>query len=159
MMEINVLVDASLKKSISKKWLEKLTGRVLLAAGVEANAELSLMVTNQEKVHELNLKYLGRDAPTDVLSFPMLPVQPPLSTSPFVSPPDGVKHLGEVVISYPQAALQAEEHGHPVKREIAILIIHGVLHLLGYDHVGSAPGRKMRTREAQILASIEKELT
>ncbi len=63
--------------------------------------------------------------------------------------------IGEVIISYPQAAIQAEEHRHLVKREIAILIIHGVLHLLGYDHEEPEPERQMRAEEAEILRQIE----
>jgi len=77
---------------------------------------------------------------------------------PFVQPPDGVLHLGEVIISYPQAVAQAEEHQHSVKREIAILIIHGVLHLLGYEHDKPELKRQMMTREAEILSCIEGEL-
>jgi len=87
----------------------------------------------------------------------MLPDQPGGNLAPFVAPPDGVKHLGEVIISYPQAVIQAEEHQHPIKREIAILIIHGVLHLLGYDHDKPEPERDMRARETEILSYIEGE--
>ena len=74
---------------------------------------------------------------------------------PFVAPPDGVTHLGEVIISCPQAVIQAEEHQHSVKREIAILIVHGVLHLLGYDHDKPELERQMGAREQEILSSIE----
>ena len=73
----------------------------------------------------------------------------------FVAPPDRVLHLGEVIISYPQAVIQAEECQHSLKKELAILIIHGVLHLLGYDHDKPEPERKMRAREAEILSGIE----
>jgi len=72
-----------------------------------------------------------------------------------VAPPDEIEHLGEVIISYPQAVIQAEEHHHSVKREIAILIIHGVLHLLGYEHDKPELERDMRAREAEILSYIE----
>ena len=63
-----------------------------------------------------------------------------------------------MIISYPQAMTQAEEHQHSVKREIAILIIHGVLHLLGYEHDKPELERQMRAREAEILSCIEGEL-
>ena len=71
--------------------------------------------------------------------------------------PDGKLHLGDIVISYPQAIKQADEHSHPVNREIEILLIHGILHLLGYDH--DIPKRKsvMRNREAAILKIIEEQ--
>ena len=73
----------------------------------------------------------------------------------FPQPPDGVRHLGEVIISYPQAVIQAEEHQHSVKRELAILIIHGVLHLLGYDHETPELEQQMIAREREILSYIE----
>jgi probable rRNA maturation factor len=74
-----------------------------------------------------------------------------------VKVPDGKLHLGDIVISYPTALKQAEEHNHPVNREIAILLIHGILHLLGYDHDIPARERKMHRREAAILKIIEEQ--
>ena len=71
--------------------------------------------------------------------------------------PDGKLHLGEVIISYPQAVIQAEEHRHSVKKEVAILIIHGVLHLLGYDHDEPKRRRQMAAREAEILSNVEED--
>jgi probable rRNA maturation factor len=72
-------------------------------------------------------------------------------------PPDGAVHLGEVIISYPQTFMQAEEHQHPVRKEMTILVIHGVLHLLGYDHDAPEAEERMRTREAEILRVIEEK--
>ena len=108
-------------------------------------------------MQQLNRDYLGEDRPTDVLAFPMLSEQVEGDAAPFVMPPDGRKHLGEVIICCPQAVIQAEEHRHNVEREIAILIIHGVLHLLGYDHDRPEAEREMRDREAEILSHIEGE--
>jgi probable rRNA maturation factor len=68
-----------------------------------------------------------------------------------------VLHLGEVIISYPQAVAQAEEHQHSVKREIAILLIHGILHLLGFEHGEPTLKHKMTAREAENLKYIEKD--
>jgi probable rRNA maturation factor len=116
--------------------------------------ELGLVITGQTRIQELNLVHLGIDAPTDVLAFPMTPDED--SDMPdFITPPDGAVHLGEVIISFPQAFMQAEEHRHSVKKEVALLIIHGVLHLLGYDHDAPEPERRMREREAKILELIE----
>ena len=72
--------------------------------------------------------------------------------------PDGILHLGEVIISYPQAVTQAEEHQHSVKREIAVLIIHGILHLLGYEHDKPELRQQMIAREKEILSYIEGRL-
>ena len=158
-MEINVLINDGLKGVLETSWLESVTEKVLVAQGVDSKAELGLVVVGQERVRQLNLSYLGRDEPTDVLAFSMLP--DPLATGasevfpPFVQPPDGVLHLGEVIISYPQAVIQAEEHRHSVKREIAILIIHGVLHLLGYEHDKPELERQMKSREEAIISGIE----
>ena len=154
-MEVNVLIDEGLEGCLEASWLESVAEKVLVAQGVDSRAELGLVIVGQERVRQLNLDYLGEDEPTDVLAFSMLPEPPGEDPAPFVAPPDGIKHLGEVIISYPQAVIQAEEHQHSVEREIVILIIHGVLHLLGYDHDKPELERQMRAREAEILSYIE----
>jgi probable rRNA maturation factor len=156
-MEINVLIAEGLEGCLEVSWLESVAEKVLVAQGVDSRAELSLVIAGQEEVRQLNLSYLGKDEPTDVLAFSMLPEQPRGDLAPFVAPPDGIQHLGEVIISYPQAVSQAEEHQHSIKREMAILIIHGVLHLLGYEHDKPELEREMRAIEAEILSYIEGE--
>ena len=158
-MEINVLIDEGFEGYLEVSWLQSVAEQALVAQDADSRVELGLVITNQERVRQLNQSYLGIDEPTDVLAFSMLPE--PLAvgesevSSSFVQPPDGVLHLGEVIISYPQAVTQAEEHRHSVKREIAILIIHGVLHLLGYEHDKPELERQMKTREQEILSCIE----
>ena len=150
-MEINVSIEGKFAGCPKVSWLRSVAGEALKAEGADKRAELSLIITGQEKIHELNKAYLGEDRPTDVLSFAML-------TGPdrkaFVTAPDGKKHLGEVIISYSQVVIQAEEHGHAVERELSVLIIHGVLHLLGYDHAKAAEKKKMQSRETAILDSL-----
>jgi len=160
-MEINVLVDPDFEKYLEGNWLQSIARQVLVAQGTSANAELGLVITSQQRVQELNRNYLGRDEPTDVLAFYMIPPAGETGTDelPFITPPDGVLHLGEVIISYPQAVIQAEERQHSVKKEVAILIIHGVLHLLGYDHAEPEEARQMSAREAEILGSVEERLS
>ena len=159
-MEINVLIDEDLEGCLEVSWLKNIAEQVLEAQEAGSDVEMGLVITSQEKVQELNRNYLGRDEPTDVLAFYMVP--PAEATvgelPPFITPPDGMLHLGEVIISYPQAALQAEEQRHTIKKEIAILIIHGVLHLLGYDHEEPEQERQMSAREAEILSRIEARL-
>ena len=157
-MEINVLVDEDFASCLEANWLDSLAEKILIAQGVDSTAELGLVITGQKKVRELNLNYLDKDEPTDVLAFAMLPEQAGGNSVPFVPPPDGKIHLGEVLIAYPQAVIQAEEHQHSTKREIAILIIHGVLHLLGYEHDKPELEREMRARETEIMNYIEGEL-
>jgi probable rRNA maturation factor len=153
-MEINVLVDESLEDFIEVDWLGSVAKQVLVAQKAGSEVELGLVITTQARVQQLNLSYRGRDEPTDVLAFSAT-AEIGTDAPPFVMPPDGVFHLGEVIISYPQAIAQAEEQRHSVKREIAILIIHGILHLLGYEHDKPELERQMSARAEEILDSIE----
>lgn len=156
-MEINVLIDEGFEGCVEVSWLQSVAEQVLAAQEAGARVEMGLVITTQERVQELNRSYRGKDEPTDVLAFSMLPSEqmPGADFPPFVTPPNGVRHLGEVIISYPQAVIQAKEHQHSVKKEIIILIIHGVLHLLGYEHDKPELERRMRAREAEILSFIE----
>ena len=159
-MEINVLIDKGFEGYLEVGWLQGVAEQVLVAQDAGSRVEMGLVVTSQERVRQLNRNYRGRDEPTDVLAFSMFPE--PLATgeakSPFAQPPDGVLHLGEVIVSYPQAVIQAKEHHHSVKKEIAVLVIHGVLHLLGYEHDKPEPERQMKSREEEILSRIDGEL-
>jgi len=158
-MEINVLIEEGFEEYLEVSWLQSVAEQVLITQGTSSKAEIGLVITGQERVQQLNRSYLGKDEPTDVLAFSMIPepstTGKPETPSPFIQPPDGVLHLGEVIISYPQAVLQAEEHHHSVKREIAILVIHGVLHLLGHEHNKPEFERQMKTKEKEILNRIE----
>ena len=156
-MEINVLIGDGVEGCPPTSWLQAIAEQALTIEKTSHNVEMSLVITSQEKVQELNRNYRGKDEPTDVLAFPMAITmgKPKADSPPFVVPPDGMHHLGEVIISYPQAIIQAKEHHHSVRREIAILIIHGVLHLLGYEHDKPELRRQMRTREAEILSNVE----
>ena len=157
-MEINILFDEGLEGCLEEGWIENVVEKVLIAQGIDSSVEIGLVIVGQERVRQLNLSYLGRDEPTDVLAFSMLPEHSGGDLASFVVAPDGIKHLGEVIISYPQAVIQAEEHHHSIKREIAILIIHGVLHLLGYEHDKPELEHQMRAREAEILSCVGGEL-
>ena len=156
-MEINVLIEGEFDGCPDEGWLENVVEQVLIAQRAGSDVELGLVVAGQERVQELNRSYRGKDEPTDVLAFSATE-EMGADFPPFVQPHDGVLHLGEVIISYPQAITQAEEHRHSVKKELAILIIHGVLHLLGYEHDKPELELQMRTRESEILAHIERRL-
>ncbi len=153
-MEISVLIDEGFEGYLEVGWLQSVAERVLAVQNAGSETEMGLVIANQEKVKQLNRSYRGKDEPTDVLAFSMLPAEQ-MPGAGFPQPPDGVRHLGEVIISYPQAVIQAEEHQHSVKRELAILIIHGVLHLLGYDHETPELEQQMIAREREILSYIE----
>jgi len=162
-MEINVLIDEGMEGCLEVGWLQSVAEQALAALGTDPEVELGLVIVDQAKVQQLNSKYLGRDEPTDVLAFSMLPgpvsgQETEADFPPFVMPPDGVAHLGEVIISYPQAVIQAQERQHSVKREVTILIIHAILHLLGYDHDKPELEQQMRAREEEILVRIEEKI-
>lgn len=98
-------------------------------------------------MRRLNRAYAGNDYVTDVLSFAARE-----DTGSFHAPPSKDSLLGDIAIDLPQAARQAREAGHPLTRELDLLLAHGVLHLLGYDHGEPADARKMEALQAQVLA-------
>ena len=147
--QIDIHVEEEFRGVVDEGWARRIAQTVLKAEGVAPPYEVSLVFTDSETVKQLNRDYRGVDEPTDVLAFYMLP-QKEVDDS-FALPPDGVTRLGEVIISYPQAVEQAREQGHSPERELALLIIHGILHLLGYDHEEPGEETEMRTREKDLL--------
>jgi probable rRNA maturation factor len=100
----------------------------LESEGRSGPSTVGLLITDDNSIRRLNLEYRGEDSATDVLAFPMTN-----GSDGFVSPPSAPPHLGEIVVSYSRALAQAAEYGHSEEEELDRLIIHGVLHLLGYD--------------------------
>jgi probable rRNA maturation factor len=147
--EIEIFVEEKFRGAVDRNWVKKIVRQVFKAAEVNPPYEVSLVFTDSETVKQLNQDYRGVDEPTDVLAFCMLPQKG--ADSSFALPPDGVTRLGEVIISYTQAVEQAKEQGHSTERELALLIIHGILHLLGSDHEEPEEGSKMRERERELL--------
>ncbi|KLU65986.1 MULTISPECIES: rRNA maturation RNase YbeY [Desulfosporosinus] len=118
------------------------------AAGPE-EAEVSLILVDNQRIHELNRDYRGVDRPTDVLSFAL---QEETDEEPDSEFEDDM--LGDIVISVERAREQATEYGHSLKREIVYLAVHGTLHLLGYDHENDADKQEMRAKEEEVMAAI-----
>jgi probable rRNA maturation factor len=147
--EIEISVEEKFRGRVAQGWVKKIAQTVLKAEGVAHPYEVSLVFTDSETVQQLNRDYRGVDEPTDVIAFYMLP-RKEVNDS-FALPPDGVTRLGEVIISYPQAVEQAREQGHSSERELALLVIHGILHLLGYDHEEPEEEDEMRKREKELL--------
>ena len=150
--EIGIFIEKEFQGMVDGGWVKKIVRQVLKAEGVPPPYETSLVFTDSETVQRLNRDYRGADEPTDVLAFYMLPQKG--AESSFALPPDGVTRLGEVIISYPQAAAQAKEQGHSPERELALLVIHGILHLLGYDHEEREDEAEMRAREEELLEAV-----
>ncbi len=117
--------------------LEHAAAQTLLYATAPADADLTIVLTDDEQLHQLNLQFLGIDAPTDVLSFP----------DGEEDPDTHVPYLGDILISLPRAQAQALAGGHRLVDELQLLVVHGVLHLLGHDH--AEPEEKQRMWQAQ----------
>ena len=118
---------------------------------------VSLTVCGDEYIRELNKNFRGKDAATDVLSFPLLSSDTPGKidyTPTDIDPETGDVMLGDIVVSLERAAQQAEEYGHSLEREVCYLCVHSVLHLLGYDHMDDADKKLMRAKEEEILTSL-----
>jgi probable rRNA maturation factor len=139
------------------EWDEARVVRLITAAlvsqGVTQPAEVGLTITDDASIQALNQQYRQVDAPTDVLSFPLLSDADLKGQGSFVTAPDGILHLGDVVVSLPRAREQAAEYGHSLERELGYLIVHGVLHLLGFEHEHQDDQGRMRSLEEAILAA------
>ena len=150
--EITVEIKKGYGKSVSRRWLREVIDATLTAQKINRPVELSLLITNDEEVHKLNREYRGIDATTDVISFALSENK---DDTEFVTPPDKISRLGEVIISYPQAVSQARDNKQTIKAELAWLVVHGLLHLLGYDHQDDKSEAAMRKREDVILRKID----
>ncbi len=127
------------------------------AENVDVPCEVSVLLTDNEGIREINREYRNVDAPTDVLSFPMQELTPGdfRADEAEISPETGLLPLGDIVISAERVYDQADEFGHSTERELSYLVVHSVLHLLGYDHTDEGKmKKKMRAREEEILSGI-----
>ncbi len=133
------------------------TAAAALESELDGTAEMDFVIVDDERIRELNREWRGYDEPTDVLSFGLSDRSKPAVDDeepfPFPEGPDDLLHLGEVVISHPTAERQAAEHSRPLEEELRHLLIHGILHLLGYDHAEPEEEAAMRAREMALLAA------
>jgi probable rRNA maturation factor len=115
---------------------------------IKGEMEISLVFTGEERIRNLNKTYRGIDRITDVLSFEGC------ADDDFVDPGNKISYLGEIFVCYPRAEKQAREKKHLVKKEIDILLIHGLFHLLGYDHVKDEDYEIMKKKEESVLKKL-----
>ncbi len=132
--------------------------KVLSTEGCPFECEISLSLVGPEKIRELNREFRGIDKVTDVLSFPFLEFETPgvfedVDESSF-NPENNELMLGDIVICLDRASSQAEEYGHSLKRELAFLIAHSMLHLLGFDHEEKEDERLMTDKQEKALSSL-----
>jgi probable rRNA maturation factor len=126
--------------AIDRRRLREIVAAVLDGEG-KTDSEISLAFVDNSTIHRLNLRYLQHDEPTDVLSFPL-------------SDPSATRLSGELVIGAEVARAQADERGHDVQVEVALYVIHGLLHLCGYDDKDDAAEKHMRERERHYLRQL-----
>ena len=148
------------------RW-QRLALSVLGAEGVRGLAEMALLFVSEEEMRELNQTYMGKEGPTDVLAFPIDAAEAeivlhgqPLNRGPDRAPPDPADMpllLGDVVVCPAVAARQAPEHAGTMDDELALLVVHGVLHVLGHDHADDAERALMQARERALLEEFHWE--
>jgi len=126
------------------KLIEHAAKTALTHQSQSPDCDLTFVLTDDAQLKELNRVYLDIDTPTDVLSFPA-------SES---DPETGARYLGDILISIPYAARSAEKAGHSLESEVQLLAVHGVLHLLGYDHAEPDKKARMWKAQAEILGSL-----
>ncbi len=129
--------------------MKKVLNKVAELYGLEENTEVSITLTDDAYIKELNTQYRNKDCATDVLSFALNEGEEPE----IVDGP-AVNLIGDIIISVETAKRQAEEYGHSLEREMAFLTVHGMMHLLGYDHIAEADRIEMRKEEEYVLENL-----
>ena len=139
-----------------RAFIRKVIRTALAAEGVDFPCEVDVLLTDDEGIHRINLDMRQVDRPTDVLSFPEFDLAPGEHPGPEdADPGTGLIPLGDMVLSMERVAAQAKEFGHSRRRELAYLVTHSVLHLLGYDHLDEGPMKEqMRAREEAVMALL-----
>lgn len=142
MIEIEVPEGAA--PFLDGELLREASEAVLAAENAHPEANLTILISGDAYLQELNRQFMGVDEPTDVLSFP----------AEQVDPETGELYLGDIAISLERAQAQAEAGGHSLQAELQLLVVHGVLHLLGYDHAEPAEKEQMWAAQAKILQEL-----
>jgi probable rRNA maturation factor len=125
-------------------------------------AEVSILITDNEQIKQINEEFRGIDAPTDVLSFPVIDYETPgdfdkleEAAAEYFHPESGELLLGDIVISIDRAKSQAEEYGHSLMRELAFLTAHSMFHLFGYDHMEEEERKIMEDKQKSVLDKLQ----
>ncbi len=141
---INLMIEDIFEQKINPESIERAVYATLQDQSPDSEFDLSIVIDTDERIQELNNEYRGINAPTDVLSF----------SSEEIDPDTGNQYIGDIIISYPRAEQQALAAGHPVQNELQLLVVHGVLHLLGFDHSEEEEKQEMWSIQANILNKI-----
>ncbi|MDQ7029125.1 MAG: rRNA maturation RNase YbeY [Ardenticatenia bacterium] len=146
MRQLNLQITGSLSTRVDARRLARAVRAVLLAEEVKCPVGLTVAVVDDAEMEQLHVTYRGEPGTTDVLSFPFEPLSG--------GEEEEYEYLGDVVIAWPQAARQAGEEGHTPQDEVDLLVVHGVLHLLGYDDEVPEARARMWARQAHIMEQL-----
>jgi len=146
---VQVQIDGRFQGQVQPELLHRAARATLVHQHVDESCALVVAVTDDDALRELNRRHRGVDAPTDVLAFPGE------APGPFVAAPGQPRYLGDVVVSFHRADAQAAEAGHDAQAELQLLVVHGVLHLLGYDDGTEEQRVHMWAVQAEILRALE----
>jgi probable rRNA maturation factor len=149
-IELSIQTDSQFRTKVDHATLGKLIRQALNNEDIATPLSLALLITDDENIRRLNLEYRAQDSVTDVLAFGI-----DQADTRFVSPLSLPPHLGDIVVSYPRALTQAEELGHSVEQELNRLVVHGVLHLVGYDDQSDEERHRMWDKQEAILGEFE----
>ena len=141
---------------VSQRLMKRAIRHTLELEGVDVKVEIHVKLVDDEEIRQMNAQFRDKDKPTDVLSFPASDYIPGqfVADGRDVHPRTGRLYLGDIVLSTERAAAQAVEYGHTMRREICYLLIHSVLHLLGYDHMDETDKQAMRQREQIVMERL-----
>lgn len=149
-MKVTIAYDEGMtEQPLVNEVIEKVCAEVGRVYGLDHGEELSVLLCDNNKIHELNREYRNIDRPTDVLSFALNEGED------YEGSEEESLLLGDLIISLERTAEQAEEYGHSFERELAYLTTHGCLHILGYDHMTDEDKAEMRKEEEFILGNLQ----
>ena len=148
-LSIDILWEVDEEKDI-EELINRVTKKALEMQDVTADVELSVVITDNDSIQAINQEFRDKDMPTDVLSFPGYEPE----DIDVVKNADDLMVIGDIIISREKVIEQAEEYGNTFEREFAYLLVHGILHLLGYDHMQDDEKAVMREQEEKILAEL-----
>lgn len=140
---INIEIISDFRRVFMPDILER-AAKIALLQQSAPDVDLTLVLTGDTQIQVLDRDFLGKDAPTDVLSFPACETDPET----------GRRYLGDIIISVPRAEAQSIAAGHSLEAELSLLVVHGVLHLLGHDHAGAEEKARMWAAQSEVLTRL-----
>ena len=163
--QVSVQIFEEFAGSVSPNWIDAIVVSVLSVEPEWSSERVSVVIADDESVADLNREHRGLDETTDVLSFSNRHSgryygkdderEAVTGDMEFVLPPGQDTNLGEVIVSYPQVSRQARQAGHTVQKELAFMLAHGILHLLGYDHEREDEAAEMFSLQDRAIAALD----